>query len=213
MLIIDDQPIVARGLTSLIRDEVGVPVYQSAGRREAWAAELADYRPRLIVLGVSTDVRQAREQIGLVRAVDRLPRLAVLAPATLGLEPTDLVRFDVSSVVSRTASLDEIVLAIRQALLGRIAIDSATAARLLADLAQAVSRNPSDLVENGLTRRELQVLELVADGLPNRDVANQLHISENTVKNHMRSIHDKLDVRTRTEAVVKAARSGLLGIR
>ena len=213
VLIIDDQPLVARGLASLIRDEIGVPVYFGSTRSEIVVSDLAEFRPQLVVIGASQDLMSARERVGIIRGVDTSCRIAVLASSGLDLEPLDLVRLEISSVVSRSAGLDELVVALRQALEGRLAIDSATAGRLLSELARtsSVGGGPDRL--EALTRRELQVLELVADGLPNRDVAAALHISENTVKNHMRSIHEKLAVRTRTEAVVKAARNGLLGFR
>ncbi|MEI7655441.1 MAG: response regulator transcription factor, partial [Actinomycetes bacterium] len=61
-------------------------------------------------------------------------------------------------------------------------------------------------------RREREVLSLVAEGLNNRAVASRLYISENTVKNHVRNIHEKLGVHNRMEAVVRAVREGLLKI-
>ena len=63
-----------------------------------------------------------------------------------------------------------------------------------------------------LTDREMEVLRLVAQGLNNRDIAKQLYISENTVKNHIRNIHEKLQVHSRMEAVVRAVREGVLRI-
>ena len=63
-----------------------------------------------------------------------------------------------------------------------------------------------------LTDRELEVLKLVARGLNNRDIARELYISENTVKNHIRNIHEKLQVHSRMEAVVRAVREGVLQI-
>lgn len=213
VLVVDDQPLLARGLVSLLRDEIGVNVFQSTGRFETLPGEMGDYQPSLVIVGITADLAQARERVALVRGLDRSCRIAVVAPPNAQLEPVDLVRLEISSVISRSANLDEVVVAVRQVLAGRVAIDSATASRLLNDLSKTLSQSEPEVRGSNLTRRELQVLELVADGLPNRDVANQLHISENTVKNHMRSIHEKLDVRTRTEAVVKAARHGLLGLR
>lgn len=212
-LIIDPQPLVGRGVAGLLRDEVGVNVFHGSGRLELIAAEMADFRPDVVILGIGpNDTDPAIEAIGRVHAADPECRVMVLIDPNARLEATDLVRLGITSVVSRSASLDEVVLAVRQLLAGHKSLDGQMTARLLAELSSAVNRTDSAALPNGLTRRELQVLELVGDGLPNRDVASRLHISENTVKNHMRSIHEKLGVRTRTEAVVKAAREGLLGI-
>ena len=61
-----------------------------------------------------------------------------------------------------------------------------------------------------LTQREREILELMADGFGNRAIADSLFISENTVRNHVRNVLDKLQARTRTEAVVRAVRAGLI---
>ncbi len=212
VLIVDHQPLLARGLASLLRDEVGVTAFLSSGRSELLAAEMADYQPEVVVLGVTSDMASARDLAKIVLAANEDSRLVVLMDPKVNLEAADLIRLGISSVISRNASLDEVVLAVRQVLAGQTSLDGQMASRLIAELSAAVRRSDSVQRDGGLTKRELQVLTLVADGLPNRDVANRLHISENTVKNHMRSVHEKLGVRTRTEAVVKAAREGLLGI-
>lgn len=211
VLVVEEQPLVARGLVSLLRDELGVVVVIGSPGRESLARDLAEISPRLVVVGVGADVSQARERLAAIRNVDRSCRIAVLVPAGLRIEPVDLVDFDVVSVISRSASLDEVVVSVRQALSGRISLDSETTAKLLSALTSASSS--ADVPRfSPLTRREIQVLRLVSRGLPNRDIAVELHISENTVKNHLRSVHEKLGVRSRTEAVMKAAKNGLIPI-
>ena len=87
------------------------------------------------------------------------------------------------------------------------------ASRLLDEFAVLVRRHESPPEGAGaLSRRELEVLTLVAQGLNNRAIAEQLFISENTVKNHIRNIHEKLQVHSRMEAVVRAVREGVLQI-
>lgn len=212
VLVVDHQPLLARGLASLLRDEIGIPVYQASGRQELLAAEMADYQPRLVVIGTTVGQQFSLDPVKLIATVDPDCRIIVLVDPFGSIEPNDLVRLGVSSLISRLASIDEVVLAIRQVLAGQQSLDGYMATRLINELTLAI-RRADTRPDGGLTKREMQVLELVADGLPNREVANQLHISENTVKNHMRSIHEKLGVKTRTEAVVTAARDGLLGLR
>lgn len=212
VLIVDPQPLVARGLASLLRDEVGVNAFMSSSRKEVLAAEMMDYEPEVVILGVGANMDAALSLARVVLESDQESRLVVLLDPASDLSAADFVRLGMSSVISRDASLDEVVLAIRQVLAGQKALDGQMASRLIAELSVAVRRADQGRSDGGLTKRELQVLTLVADGLPNREVANRLHISENTVKNHMRSVHEKLGVRTRTEAVVKAAREGLLGL-
>lgn len=212
VLIIDHQPLLMRGLASLLRDEVGVNAVLSSGRNDLIPAEIADFTPDVVILGIASDMASALETAQIVLAARESARLIVLLDPSAEFETSDLIRLGISSVISRDASLDEVVLAVRQVLAGQKSLDGQMASKLIAELSVAVKRADHGQRDGGLTRRELQVLTLVADGLPNRDVANALHISENTVKNHMRSVHEKLGVRTRTEAVVKAAREGLLGL-
>ncbi len=212
VLIVDHQPLLARGVASLLRDEIGIPVYQASARQELLAAEMADYQPRLAVVGTTVGNQFSVDPVKLIAQADPDCRIVVLVDPHGSIEPYDLVRLNVSALASRFATLEEVVLAVRQVLGGQQSLDAYMATRLLKELSVTARRVDAGSA-GGLTRREMQVLELVADGLPNREVANQLHISENTVKNHMRSVHEKLGVKTRTEAVVKAAREGLLGLR
>jgi DNA-binding NarL/FixJ family response regulator len=90
-----------------------------------------------------------------------------------------------------------------------VAAELAVIDPVFASLAERATRTPPELVES-LTPREDEVLELLAEGLSNRKIAGRLEISEHTVKFHVNAILEKLDADTRTEAVVRAARLGLL---
>ena len=88
-------------------------------------------------------------------------------------------------------------------------VDAATDPSLLREILGVLPGSPSHC----LTAREVDVLRLAAEGLANRAISARLGITENTVKNHLRHVHRKLDVRSRTEAIVAAARSGYPVIR
>jgi two-component system NarL family response regulator len=107
----------------------------------------------------------------------------------------------------------ELVDALRAVAAGSSLLSPAMASRLLDEFAVLVRRNEAPAEGAGsLSRRELEVLTLVAQGLNNRAIAEALFISENTVKNHIRNIHEKLQVHSRMEAVVRAVREGVLQI-
>ena len=96
---------------------------------------------------------------------------------------------------------------------GESILAPSVATRLLDELATMVKRSEQGSEGVGaLSKREREVLSLVAEGLNNRAIAARLYISENTVKNHVRNIHEKLGVHTRMEAVVRAVREGVLKI-
>ncbi len=124
-----------------------------------------------------------------------------------------VVRAGARGYLLRTCGIEELRSAVLAVHSGQSLVSPIVAARLLNEFANLVRQSENPAVgPGGLSLRERQVLVLVADGLSNKAIADRLFISENTVKNHVRNIHDKLGVHTRTEAVVRAVRDGLLEI-
>jgi two-component system NarL family response regulator len=111
-------------------------------------------------------------------------------------------------------SIDEVATANRAVAGGQSLISPSMASKLISEFAQLVKRDDDrqQVPAPRLTERELEVLRLVARGMNNRDIARQLFISENTVKNHIRNILEKLQLHSRMEAVVYAVREKLLEI-
>ncbi|MGN6089104.1 MAG: response regulator transcription factor, partial [Actinomycetales bacterium] len=110
--------------------------------------------------------------------------------------------------------IDEVSEAIRAVHGGQSLISPSMASKLLTEFATMIKRSDErqQVPAPRLTDRELEVLKLVARGLNNRDIARELFISENTVKNHVRNILEKLQLHSRMEAVVYAVREKLLEI-
>ena len=136
------------------------------------------------------------------------PRAAVVLTDEPGL-PNLLARAGLRgwACLARDADADQLDLAVRSAEAGLVLLDLPIAATSLA-LPAAVAAPP--LTSEPLTARELQVLQLVAQGLPNKGIARRLGISENTAKFHVASLCGKLGASSRTEAVTLAARRGLI---
>jgi DNA-binding NarL/FixJ family response regulator len=128
------------------------------------------------------------------------------APSTAELNA--LLRAGVRGVLLPEASGDELAIALRAVIQGLVVLEPLVGRALAAatPLASALDAGP----EESLTDREQEVLQLLALGLPNKTIATRLHISEHTVKFHVGSILAKLDAASRTEAVTRAARRGLL---
>jgi len=123
------------------------------------------------------------------------------------------VRAGARGYVRKDLSEHELINAVRTVAAGSSLISPVITGRLLDEFAAATRR--SDGMNEGttaLSRRELDVLRLIAQGLNNKAIAHSLYISENTVKNHVRSIHEKLQVHSRMEAVVRAVHDGLLQV-
>ena len=136
------------------------------------------------------------------------PRAAVVLTDDAGM-PHQLARAGLRgwACLARDVDADQLDLAVRSAEAGLVLLDLPLAATSLAVPATIAAAAP---ITEPLTARELQVLQLVAQGLPNKGIARRLGISENTAKFHVASLCGKLGASSRTEAVTIAARRGLI---
>ena len=124
----------------------------------------------------------------------------------------DAIKAGAAGYLLKEISIEEVAGAIRQVVDGQSLITPSMASKLLAEftnLAQKADAKQAVLSPK-LTSRELEVLKLVAQGMSNKEIAAELYISENTVKNHVRNILEKLHLHSRMEAVVYAVREKIL---
>lgn len=213
VLVSDFVPVYGHGLVELLGSSEGITASFSVSDALSLSAEVVSTQSNIVILGTDDSPEDVAEFVSKLRLVSAALQVLVVVDPDDGPRVGELMRTGSINLLSRRASLVEVVDTVRAAAAGRSIVPADIAPRMLDELSVAVRRAESRWLPGGLTRRELEVLSHVADGLPNRDVARILHISENTVKNHMRNIHEKMGVKTRTEAVVKAAKDGLLGSR
>jgi two-component system nitrate/nitrite response regulator NarL len=131
----------------------------------------------------------------------------VIAIVDESTDPMPLLAAGVRGLLRRNADAERLRATVRAAELGLTVLDEDPADALVAAWSPTEPAPPADL---GLTPREREVLELLADGLSNRSIAERLGISAHTVKFHVDALLDKLSARSRTQVVVKAVRQGLL---
>jgi two-component system NarL family response regulator len=171
--------------------------------------------PDVILMDVRMPKRSGIEATRQVK--DLLPHVKILM-LTISDEEADLydaIKAGASGYLLKEISIDEVADAIRSVQAGQSRISPSMASKLLAEFA-AMSKRADErqqLPAPRLTEREMEVLKLVAQGMNNRDIAKELFISENTVKNHIRNILEKLHLHSRMEAVVYAVREKLLEIK
>ena len=168
---------------------------------------------------VLMDVRMPkRSGIEATRAIkDMLPSSKILM-LTISDEEADLydaIKAGAAGYLLKEISIEEVAGAVRSVHAGQSLISPSMASKLLNEFAAMVKRRDerSQVPGPRLTERELEVLKLVAKGMNNRDIGAELFISENTVKNHVRNILEKLHLHSRMEAVVYAVREKLLDIK
>ncbi len=197
----DRTPVFLRGLVSVLeQEELGV----STATSPAEMRDLLGKGPEIMVV----DVRILRDDADLQAAIAArgIPLVVVVAPGDDAV--LDLVEDGVAGLWDREGDVAELRRVLNGAQTGAPVVSPEAAAGLLARIARASEAARG--TAGRLTSREREILQLMADGSGNRAIAEALFISENTVRNHVRNVLDKLQARTRTEAVVRAVRAGLI---
>ena len=214
VLVADDHELFRRGLRQVLEDEDDIKVVAEAGDGEE-AVELSrEHMPDVVVMDVRMPIRSGIEA---TRAVKQdLPHCKILM-LTISDEEDDLyqaIKSGANGYLLKEISIDEIGNAVRSVHGGQSLISPSMASKLLTEFASMIKKTDDrqQVPTPRLTDREMEVLKLVAKGMNNRDIAKQLFISENTVKNHIRNILEKLQLHSRMEAVVYAVREKLLEI-
>lgn len=198
LLLVDDHLIVRRGLVSLIEDELDLTVVAEAGSGEEAIALAAEHKPDAVVL----DLR-LRDMSGIEVAAE-LKGQRILMLSSFMQEEDVRRAFDagVLGYLSKDKNSDDLLTAIREVAAGRQYL-SPEISLLLAKSEWSAH----------LTDRELEIVQWIARGKANKEIGEILTLSENTVKNHVKSILSKLNAKDRTHAVTEALKRGLFQLR
>jgi DNA-binding NarL/FixJ family response regulator len=214
VLVVDDHALFRRGLQMVLEQEDDLELVGEASDGNEAVEKASELMPDVILMDVRMPKRSGIEAAGQIR--DLLPHVKILM-LTISDEEADLyeaIKAGASGYLLKEIPIEEVADAIRSVWAGQSRISPSMASKLLNEFA-AMSKAGADRPQvptPRLTEREMEVLRLVAQGLNNRDIAKQLFISENTVKNHIRNILEKLHLHSRMEAVVYAVREKLLEI-
>ena len=215
VLIVDDHALFRRGLQMVLQQEEDIEVVGEAADGAEAIEQAVELMPDVVLMDVRMPKRSGIEATQQIR--DSLPHAKILM-LTISDEEQDLyeaIKAGASGYLLKEISIEEVADAIRSVWAGQSRISPSMASKLLSEFA-AMSKRADERQQvpaPRLTEREMEVLRLVAQGLNNRDIAAQLFISENTVKNHIRNILEKLHLHSRMEAVVYAVREKLLEIK
>jgi DNA-binding NarL/FixJ family response regulator len=214
VLVVDDHALFRRGLQMVLEQEPDVEVVGEASDGSEAVTVASDTLPDVVLMDVRMPRRGGIDACTAIK--DAVPSAKIIM-LTISDEEADLyeaVRAGAMGYLLKEISIEEVASAIRAVHGGQSLISPSMASKLLTEFA-AMSRRSEERQQvptPRLTDREMEVLKLVARGLNNRDIAKELFISENTVKNHIRNILEKLQLHSRMEAVVYAVREKLLEI-
>ncbi|MFI8360253.1 response regulator [Streptomyces sp. NPDC085612] len=202
LLLADDHPVVRAGLRAVLDTEADFEVVAEAATAER-AVELAAREPVDVVL---MDLQfgpgmHGSEATALITSRPGAPRVLVLTTYDTDADILAAVEAGAAGYLLKDAPPEELAAAVRTAAAGRSALAPAVALRLMDRM-----RTPAE----ALTKRELEVLQLVADGLSNQQISKRLFLSQATVKSHLVHVYAKLGVDSRTAAVAAAATRRLI---
>jgi DNA-binding NarL/FixJ family response regulator len=211
ILICDDQEIVCEGLQRILEAEPDLSVVGIAHDGQEALELAARTHPDLVLMDLKMPVMNGIQATRRLREL--YPQLQVLVLTTYAEDEWlfDAIRSGASGYLLKDRPRKELIEAIRGTVAGDAYIDPAVARKVLTNVAQT-SQPKSRQVKISLSPRETEILELLALGLSNADIAGRLFLSEGTVRNYMSDLFTKLDVSDRTQAVVVALRYGLVDI-
>ncbi len=215
VLIADDHALFRRGLEMVLESEDDIEVVGEANNGKEAYDLAVEHMPDLVLMDVRMPAHGGIEAAKGIKSA--APHVKILM-LTISDEEEDLyeaIKAGASGYLLKEISIEEVAGAIRSVHAGQSLISPSMAGKLLTEFA-AMARKDEEkqqMPAPRLTDREMEVLTLVAQGLNNRDIAKELFISENTVKNHVRNILEKLHLHSRMEAVVYAVREKLLEIK
>ena len=210
--VVDDQELFRRGLTMLLGVEDDIEVVGEAGDGVAATELAASAVPDVILMDVRMPKRSGIEACVAIKEVAPTARIIMLTVSDEEADLYDAVKNGASGYLLKDSSIDEVAQAIRVVADGQSLISPSMAIKLLDEFKQMSRTDRQQVPSPRLTDRELEVLKLVAQGLNNREIAKRLFISENTVKNHVRNILEKLQLHSRMEAVMYAVKEKLLDL-
>lgn len=208
ILICDDQAIIRDGLEMLLKLEKDIEVVGQA-QDGAEAVELVGKdQPDLVLMDLKMPGLNGIEATRQIRT--RYPQIKVLVLTTYDDDEWvfDAIRAGASGYLLKDTPREEVIKAVKGTAAGKTFVDPMVAGKLLHQVADKQAQ-PASLLTDKLTEREVDVLRLVARGFTNADIAERLHLSEGTVRNHVSAIFSKLDVADRTQAAVIAIQHGL----
>jgi DNA-binding NarL/FixJ family response regulator len=208
VIICDDQDIVRDGLELLLKLEKDIEIVGIAGDGAEAVELVAQKKPDLVMMDLKMPIMNGVEATRQIKT--KFPGVKVLVLTTYGTDDwvLDALKAGASGYLLKDAPREQVLSAIRGTVAGKTYLDPAIAGKVINRISSS-NQLPAALITGKLTQREIEVLQLLAKGFTNEDIAKKLFLSEGTVRNHISTIVDKLGVSDRTQAAIIAIQHGL----
>jgi len=208
VLLADDHRMLREGLRRSLSEE-GFDIVGEAENGEQAVRLASDLQPDVVLMDVSMPELDGVGATKLIRQEPGAPQVIMLTMHADKEVLAEAIRAGASGYLVKDCSTEEVAEAVRMAVQGDTALSPQLAATMLDEVRRLDVPDTAE-EDRVITKREEEVLQLIADGCSTPEVAEQLYISQKTVKNHLASIYQKLDARDRTQAVLQAVRMGIV---
>ncbi len=207
VLVADDHSLFRDGIISLL-EAAGFEVVCQVGDGQAAVVETLRLRPDLVLMDISMPKMSGLEALRQIKAAMPETQVVMLTVSDEDADLFEAIKGGAHGYLLKDLNANDFLEMLDGLQQGEAAITRKTAKRLMEGF--AASSQPDQDVDQELSDREIQILQLIAEGLSNKGIAQKLSISEHTVKYHLKNIMQKLGVQNRTEAVAFAIRAGLI---
>lgn len=209
VLIVDDHSLVRQGLEQLIELEEDISVIGLAGDGEEAIAKVNELKPDIVLLDINMPNMNGIQILRRLKDMDNTIKVIMLTFYEDREYLLETINLGANGYILKDAESECLIKAIKDVFKGESYIYPTLATELVKEFNRIETRGKEKDNINNLTKREYEVLTLVAEGLNNREIAGQLFISEKTVKNHVSNIFKKINVSDRTQAAIYAYKNNI----
>ncbi|MDO9087667.1 MAG: response regulator transcription factor [Anaerolineaceae bacterium] len=210
VIVCDDQEIVCQGLTTILNNDPQIQVIATANNGLDVQSLVATHQPDLVLMDLKMPGTNGIQATQKIRS--SFPNVKILILTTYDDDEWlfDAIRAGAAGYLLKDTPADTLIKAIKGTMGGETYLDPNVAGKVLHKVAHQQQVSPASHIQ--MSDREMDVLQLLARGLTNADIARELYLSEGTVRNYTSAIFTKLGVNDRTQAVLAALRYGLVNI-
>ncbi len=210
VMLVDDHALFRKGVASLLASCPDIEVVGEAGDGAEAVAAVRDLMPDVILMDIHMPSMDGLEATRRIKAEHPYAKIVMLTVAEEERSLFDAIKAGAHGYLLKKVEPDEFLSMIRGISRGEAPISRSMASKILSEFAKRMKGQPAEDPAAKLTPRERELLHLLTQGSTNKDIANALGVSENTVKNHLKNILAKLHLQNRVQAAAFALREGIV---